>query len=143
MHRFICFSVLLLPGLAQANEPPSVAASLGQMVMGLGVVIALLLGTLWLIKRLAQPRGPGNALKVIGGVALGSRERIMLVEVADKVLVVGVTTANIRTLHVLEASEIAQHLASAEAAGSSAAPRGDFQKWLQHSLTRRQDDSQA
>lgn len=124
-----------LPASA-APEAPSLASSLGQMVLGLGVVIALLLASLWLIKRLTSPRGASVGLKVLGGVSIGSRERVVLVEVADKVLVLGVSAANVNTLHTLDAAEFRQAADSAPTQ-SAARPEGEFSRWLRLSLDRR------
>ena len=45
-------------------------------------------------------RGFGNQkIKVIGGVALSPREKIVLLQIADECLVVGVVPGQIRTLH--------------------------------------------
>jgi len=41
-------------------------------------------------------------MKIIGGVALGPRERIVLVEIGNEWLVVGIVPGQIRTLHRLE-----------------------------------------
>jgi len=38
-------------------------------------------------------------MKVVGGVALGPRERIVLLEVGDEWLVIGIVPGQIRTLH--------------------------------------------
>ena len=38
-------------------------------------------------------------MKVVGGVALGPRERIVLLEVGEEWLVIGVVPGQIRTLH--------------------------------------------
>lgn len=122
--------------VSASPEVPSLASSLGQMILGLGVVIALLLATLWLIKRLTSPRGAASGLRVLGGVSIGSRERVVLVEVADKVLVLGVSASNVNTLHTLDASDFRQAAAVAPAQ-SFARPEGEFSKWLKLSLDRR------
>lgn len=40
-------------------------------------------------------------MKVVGGVALGPRERIVLLEIGDEWLVIGIVPGQIRTLHRL------------------------------------------
>lgn len=40
-------------------------------------------------------------MKVVGGVALGPRERIVLLEIGNEWLVVGIVPGQIRTLHRL------------------------------------------
>ncbi len=131
--------LLVLSGQVIASqEVPSLASSFGQMVLGLGVVIGLLLVSLWLIKRLSAPRGHAAGLKVIGGVAIGSRERVVMVEVADKVLVLGVTAASVNTLHTLSADQLVR---ATPPATPGARPEGDFGKWLKRSLERRNQDA--
>ena len=92
--------------LAAAEATPSVAGSAVQMVLGLAVVIGLLLASLWLIKRLSAPRGAAAGLKVLGAAPVGPRERVVLVEIAGKVLVLGVTSGNVSALHTLSADEL-------------------------------------
>jgi len=136
--RFI--PLLLAAGAAPAHAAeadPGLAGSLGQMVIGLAVVVGLLLATLWLIKRLSMPRGATAGLKVLGAVAVGQRERVVLVEMAGQVLVLGVTPGSVRTLHVLPA-DVFHTESGAAAAGAGAAP-GDFSGWLRQSLERRRD----
>jgi flagellar protein FliO/FliZ len=45
----------------------------------------------------------GGMLKIIGGISMGSRERIVLLQVGSEQLLVGVSPGRINTLHVLEA----------------------------------------
>lgn len=71
-----------------------------QVLFGLGLVLAAIAGTAWLLKRL----GPGQvsaagALRVVGGVAVGPKERVVLVDVGDTRLVLGVAPGHISTLH--------------------------------------------
>ncbi len=131
--RFASFLSLLIVAPVHASEAvPSLAGSVGQMLIGLAVVIALLLSSLWLIKRLSAPRGAAAGLRVLGGMSLGSRERVVLLEVDGKVLVLGVTASSVNTLHTMEASALPR-----EALSPAAAPAGEFSKWLRLSLERR------
>ncbi len=124
---------LLATAPAQAAEAvPSLSGSIGQLVIGFGIVIALLLASLWLIKRLSAPRGLASGMKVLGAVPVGSRERVVLVEIADKVLVLGVTPASMNTLHTLEANEL-RRMAPAPATGAQGA---DFSKWFRQAMER-------
>lgn len=131
-------SLIGLSHTVHAAEQPAAmnfAGSLAQMVLGLGIVVALLLFTLWLIKRLSAPRGAAAGLKVLGAVAVGARERVVLVEIADTVLVLGVTAGSVCTLHTLEAAQLPQ----ADNPGKAGDPPcgGDFAGWLKKSLERR------
>ena len=135
--RFTAFAALsgFSQGLLAQQELPGLASGFAQMLLGLGVVVALLLATLWLIKRLSAPRGPAAGLKVLGGVAVGSRERLVLVEVGDKVLVLGVTANTINTLHTTDAGSLA--LGTPPTGADRREP--EFAGWLKRSLERRKD----
>ncbi|MDX5362858.1 MAG: flagellar biosynthetic protein FliO [Pseudazoarcus pumilus] len=123
---------------AQATDiaPPDLGSSLIQLVGGLAVVVALLLGSLWLIKRLSGPRGAASGLKVLGAASVGTRERVVLVELADKVLVLGVTQNSVNTLHTLDAEEFRKN-----AGTPPQAPAASFQSWFAQAMERRRGES--
>ena len=89
---------------AEPSRLDSVAAvapgggMLGQLPLGLVVVLALAVGLSWLLRRYALPRD--GLIRVVGGLPLGSRERLLLVEVDKTRLLLGVTATQIQTLHV-------------------------------------------
>lgn len=83
------------------------SGSVLQIIFSLLLVLAAILLVAWLLKRMnVAQQGNGNLLKVIGGVAIGQRERVVLVEVEDTWLVVGVGPGQIRTLHTLPKSAL-------------------------------------
>ena len=86
------------PPLPAGTATPELGASVLQMLFGLAVVIALLFACLWLIRRLSAPRGGGAAIKVLGAAAVGPRERVVLVELGEQVLVLGVAPGSVSPL---------------------------------------------
>ena len=115
-HTKSLSSVLcLLSSVAAAEEarpayippPPAVSSgSLVQIIFSLLLVLAAIVLVAWLLKRMNMTQqGSGNLLKVLGGVSIGQRERIVLVEINDTWLVVGVGPGQIRTLHTLPKAE--------------------------------------
>lgn len=73
------------------------------MTMGLVVVIALILGLAWVLKKYGRlPSHNLVDMKVLGGLSLGTREKAILIEVDNKRLLVGVTPGHIQTLYVLD-----------------------------------------
>ncbi|HZP85926.1 MAG TPA: flagellar biosynthetic protein FliO [Burkholderiales bacterium] len=70
-----------------------------QAVLGLAVVLALIWGAAWIMRRL-QPNigGAQGALKLVASQAVGQRERIVVVEIADQWLVVGVAPGNVNAI---------------------------------------------
>lgn len=87
------------------TPPPAAAVSSGsvmQVILSLLLVLALIVLVAWFLKRINLPQsGAGNILKVISGVAVGQRERVVLVEVNDTWLVVGVAPGQVTALHTM------------------------------------------
>ena len=92
-----------------AYVPPPPAVSSGgvmQIIFSLLLVLAAIVLVAWLLKRMnVAQQGAGHQLKVLGGVSIGQRERIVLIEIEDTWLVVGVGPGQIRTLHTLQKIE--------------------------------------
>lgn len=87
---------------ALAAQQADFATSLLQVGLGLTLVVAAIFGALFVLKRITAARGPSAShLRVVGATALGARERIVLVEIGETWLVVGVAPGCIRTLHSL------------------------------------------
>lgn len=73
-----------------------------QVILSLLLVLAAIVLVAWLLKRINLPQNSaGSALKVVSGVAVGQRERIVLVEVNDTWLVVGVAPGQVTALHTM------------------------------------------
>ncbi len=89
---------------AQASAVTHITDSGGgwfQVIFGLFMVALLLAGGLYALKRLTLPRGSGALLRVISGVSLGPRERVVIVESGETWLILGVTASQISKLHEL------------------------------------------
>lgn len=71
--------------------------------ISLFVIIAAILVLGWLYSR-SRFVGGGSAdlITIIASRALGPKERLLVVEVADKQLLVGMTASNVQTLHVFD-----------------------------------------
>jgi flagellar protein FliO/FliZ len=126
-----------LPGLAAAQASgttlPETGAGLLQATLALGVVIAALVGGLWLLKKLTAPRGAASgALRIVAGTAVGARERVVVIEVGETWLVLGVAPGHVSALHQMPRGEPA-HPASAPAGR-------DFGAWLKQVMERRNAD---
>jgi flagellar protein FliO/FliZ len=100
----VCFLALALyaQNILAADSVSATTTFVGfmQVLLGLGLVLAAIAATAWLLKRL----GPGQvsasgSLRVVGGVAIGPKERVVLVDVGDTRLVLGVSPGHVSTLH--------------------------------------------
>ncbi len=113
----------VIPSLS--SEPVGVGNYI-QMFFGLFVVVALIFGMAWFMRRMGNMSGmaAGN-LKVLGGISVGQRERIVLVQAGDTQLLVGVAPGEIRTLHVMD-EPIVNQVTSSET--NSKVPTGFAEK---------------
>ena len=126
--------LLLLTGSAIAADSTfDATGSVIQMLLGLALIIGLLFAALHILKRLGAGGKGASLLTIRGATAVGPRERVVLVEVADKILVLGVAPGRVSTLLTLDAAE----LPLAPGASSSQPGGKDFQSWLKQTLERR------
>ncbi len=90
--------------------------------VGLLVVLAIFGVCVWVIKQLQrQQLTSGDRLQIVGGLSLGMRERIVLVQAGKKQLILGVTPSRIDTLHVLEGDDCLNKITFEPAENSFAA----------------------
>lgn len=85
---------------------PSPTGSIGGALFALVLVIGLILALAWVARRMPGFGGGarGNAaLRVVGALALGPRERLVVVAVGQTQLLLGVGAGGTRTLHRLDA----------------------------------------
>ena len=74
--------------------------------LGLVVVLCLFFVCLWFMRKMGGlPISAKQNMKVISGLSLGMREKLILVQVGDKQLLLGVTSNRIDNLLVLEGDE--------------------------------------
>ena len=133
---------------------------------GLAVVIALILGVAWLLRGAQRfgVRGHG-LLRIVASQALGTRERVVVVELADTWLVLGVAPGQVSRLArlarpaipvpsggvsdaasgagigvasgaVVGATSGAPSGAASAASATTTAPAAGFQRWLERAMQR-------
>jgi|TARA_R110001599_G_scaffold213743_8_gene411533 flagellar protein FliO/FliZ len=95
-----------LDALGNSGEALVGMAVLGKTAAALALVIAIILICTWLLKRWSNhTTRHGAHLRVVGSTAVGNRERVVIVEVEDTWLVVGVGGGRITKLHERPAPE--------------------------------------
>lgn len=86
-----------------APAEPVGAASLLQVLLALVLVLGLIVGMAWLMRRMGGlTQVGGGVVRVLGGVPVGQRERVVLIQVGSKQLLLGVAPGRVQTLHVLD-----------------------------------------
>ncbi|WP_447765686.1 flagellar biosynthetic protein FliO [Pseudomonas reinekei] len=105
------FSVLAAEPVATAAAAAAapvasggVAGQLTQLVFGLLLVLGLIFFLAWLLRRVQQagPAGKGQVIELIGSRALGPRDRLMLVQVGNEQILLGLSPGTITALHVMK-----------------------------------------
>jgi flagellar protein FliO/FliZ len=103
------------------------------MLLGLTLIIGILFIGTYFLRKLNGGRNFGNngPLRIVGGLMISARERIILIEVGDRWLVVGIVPGQIKTLHTLAKGEL------------PAAPAGGtpFSVWLKHMTERNNENN--
>jgi flagellar protein FliO/FliZ len=119
------------------SAPPSGVSSLGQVTLALGLVLAVIFVSAYALRRM---RGFGKtgtgALEIVADLALGQKERAVLIRVGNQQVLVGVAPGRVTTLHVLaEPVAVATPTNHGPAAGGPGnADRPSFKALLMKSL---------
>jgi len=136
------FLVLSFSSLVHAEQVTQVGESVVQpsdyfmqIVLSLVLVLLIIFLSAWMLRRYGRFPGVADGnLKVLGALSVGQRERVLLLQVGNEQILVGVTSSRISTLHQLkEKVEVA-----------SAQPlKGSFAARLQEALSQKQSPPQA
>lgn len=112
--RLITFLAAVFPGssvLAAETPFPSMGpqslsfANVIQWSIGLLVVLVAIFICAWLLRKMTGFSSlAGGKLRVLGGISLGGREKVVLLQVEEKQLLLGVAPGSIKTLCVFEKS---------------------------------------
>lgn len=138
MNRIYLLLLVLPASFATGAEAAAISPTTGllQIFLGLVAVLTLMAVAAWFFKKLG-PVNTGNKLpvKIIGGVSVGNRERIMVVEVADQWIVVGVTSNQINTLSTMPKQEKLVEESTYNA------QENQFSSWLKRTMDKRSESS--
>jgi flagellar protein FliO/FliZ len=82
---------------------PAAAAGFAQVAVSLVLIVGVIVALAWLATRLRMtPRAASSGLKVLANVAVGPKERVVLLKVGDGQALVGVGADGVRSLTLLE-----------------------------------------
>lgn len=113
-----------------STSSTSTAGNLMQVTLGLLVVLALMAAAAWVLRRFNTAKGQNAAqIKIIGGVSVGNRERVMVVEIADQWIVVGVAPGRVNALATMAKQETT--------IVTDTAPAKSFSNWLAQTIEKR------
>jgi flagellar protein FliO/FliZ len=112
------------------------ASGLAQVTLSLLLVLAAVFAAAWVVRRLRGFGKFGNgALQVITEIAVGTKERVVLIQVGNQQLLLGVAPGRVSTLHVLpEPVSTPDTTGVASNVDGSLPPSHDFKAILKRSL---------
>jgi flagellar protein FliO/FliZ len=88
---------------AEATVQASPTSGLLKMMLGLMLVLGVMAGVAWLVKRMMPGVGhKQSTIHVVGSANVGTRERVVVLEVAGRWLVVGVAPGQVSAIANLE-----------------------------------------
>lgn len=91
----------LVPSLcAAASSAPLGFGQALQVLLGLLVVLGMIVAAAWAARRLQaiRPQGRGH-IRIIEGMAVGTRDKLLLIEVDGRRVLLGMSPGRITTLH--------------------------------------------
>ncbi|HGS4674114.1 flagellar biosynthetic protein FliO [Vibrio paracholerae] len=107
MRKLAALFLIPVPGVAATSSQLDLATTLGSLLF----VIALILLLAWLLKRMRVPAfGQQKGLSIIKQLPVGTRERVMIIQVGDDQYLIGVTTQSIQLLAKLDNPLIQEEL---------------------------------
>ena len=119
----------------QAAVTSPAAGSLLQTIVALTLVLGLLAGLAWFLKRFGPKSHVGTVpVRLVGALSLGGRERIMVVEVGNQWIVVGAAPGRVNALATMPVQAGAADEATLAEHQSPAASFGD---WLKQTIDKR------
>lgn len=142
--NLLAFTVYSMPASLWAAEAAAVSPAGGvlKMILGLALVLAVMALVTWGLKRMMPGAGgQQSAVRIVGGVSVGSRERVVVLEVAGRWLVVGVAPGQVSAIANLDIGSIAVANNAADgdyqaAIASTQTLAPSFAQWLKQSATK-------
>jgi flagellar protein FliO/FliZ len=121
--------------------PPASTTSAGggllQTTFALLFVLALMLGLAWFMKRFGPKSfGGGNSnVRLVGSLSVGTRERILVVEVGEQWIVVGASPGRMNALATMPRQESSEPLQ--QTGLSNSLPTANFAEWFKQTIDKR------
>ncbi len=93
--------LFLLPTLAPAAETAGTSSGYFSVVASLLLILGGFVLVAWLVRRWMPQGAQAGLVKVVGATSVGPRERVVVVEVDNTWLVLGVGGGQVRFLHTM------------------------------------------
>lgn len=139
--KYLLFSTLVFANHIWASEVVKSSPTNGmfKMVTGLALVLVVMAAIAWVIKRVLPniAQNQQAIARVISTVSVGSRERVVVLQVADRWIVVGVAPGQVNGIANLDAGN--QEFLQSTPTPTNSVAQGistEFSQWLQKSTAK-------
>lgn len=112
--RIVCSSLVISAMLssltfAADNAPPTpVAVNPLNLILGLMFLVIIVVAGWWMVQRAGGLQiKSGNGLRVVTAISVGTRERVVLIEIAGEQMLLGVAPGRVNLLHRFDQPVIA------------------------------------
>lgn len=100
--RCLLVGMMAIPGTAAGQESSALSGAVN-MIFALGLVLLIIVGLAWVMRRTQSAvLGRTSPLRMVGTLAVGPRERIVVVEISSTWLVVGVAPGRVQSIATVE-----------------------------------------
>ena len=122
------------PAAAVPASSPGLAGA-GEVTLALLLVLLVIFGCAWCVKRLRRLARPEcRVLAIVDDLAIGHKERVVLLACGGERLLLGVAAGQVSLLSVVAPADLAAAQAPASAQPPAGASAGDFRTALRRSL---------
>ena len=104
MGILFCFFWPVMPAMAEPEVGKHVAGNMdaATMILSLLMVLALIILSAYVLKKFNLTTMQADGIKIITSLHLGAKEKLVVVQVGEKQLLLGVTAGQINVLEALE-----------------------------------------
>lgn len=119
-----------------ALDPIVSRGSIIRMLLSLAFILALIYGGAWLFRR-SQLNAllPGQSLRVVAALSVGAREKVVLVQVGEQQVLIGVAPGRVNLLQNYETAVLPQDASGVKNSGLA----GEFTKILKDTVNKPSD----
>ncbi|CAN7162849.1 flagellar biosynthetic protein FliO [Pseudoduganella sp. LjRoot289] len=115
-------------------QAPSATGSILTTIFSLILVLGVLVGLAWALKRYGPKSVTGGAnIKLVGALSVGARERILVVEVGEQWIVVGASPGRMNALATMPRQEGEPGLDTPQ----NGLPSANFAEWFKQTIEKR------
>ncbi|MCK5830010.1 MAG: flagellar biosynthetic protein FliO [Methylococcales bacterium] len=106
---FIFSTSIVYAGVGGEGKKPISSVTYDHVLnwsLGLVFVLGLFIACIWFMQKMGKlPINSREKMKVVAGISLGGREKLVLVQIGEKQMVLGVSPGRVNNLLVLEGED--------------------------------------